>query len=158
MASLKCSDCGNGIHYHDEPDGTQYFVFPRSVWEKLTASELWVSRYILDGTNNYFTVWKCKKCGTIHVFHEDNPQLTAAFSKITVAVNGVPNQSDYIAISDYDWEQLTEKRIKSCDISDAFPEFAPISCHICKDTLYVCGKNSVISVYTKIVQQKLTGE
>lgn len=28
MASLKCSNCGEGIHYHDEADGTQYIVFP----------------------------------------------------------------------------------------------------------------------------------
>lgn len=28
MTTLKCSYCGYGIHYHDEPDGTQYFFIP----------------------------------------------------------------------------------------------------------------------------------
>ena len=59
MASLKCSSCGSAIRYHDEANGTQYILFSRDVWEKLILSVINISRYLLDGTCDYYTIWKC---------------------------------------------------------------------------------------------------
>ena len=63
MASLKCSNCGFGIHYHDEPNGTEYVFIKLTEWERLIETKLNVSRYLLDGTEDYLYAWKCKECG-----------------------------------------------------------------------------------------------
>ena len=63
MASLECGICGNGIHYHDEADGTQILFIKSIEWERLLKTDMFISRYLLDGTNDYFYAWKCKACG-----------------------------------------------------------------------------------------------
>ena len=121
MASLKCSFCGEGIRYHDEADGTQYIVFRDMDWEILKKSELYVSRYMLDGNQEYFLIWKCKKCGTIHVFKDGGNAVTSAYKPIESRKNHITSGENYIAFSDYDWDTMTETRIYGKDIEKVCP-------------------------------------
>lgn len=113
MATLKCSNCGYGIHYHDEPDGTQIIAFPEKVWDNLSESDLFISRYILDGTDDYLTIWKCHQCGSLHLFKTDE---TAVFKSFRNEENFIRKDGEkYYSFSDYDWEKITEDRIKWAD-------------------------------------------
>jgi len=131
MASLKCSNCGNGIHYHDEADGTQYIVFFEMDWKNLVKSDLRVSRYILDGNVEYYIAWKCSKCGTIHIFKYDSTTVISAYKRVELKYNNNITEGNYIAFSDEDWDIITETQILGKDITEMYPDCKRIS--ICYD-------------------------
>lgn len=110
MASLKCSNCGNGIHYHDEPNGTQYIVFNASVWERIVKSDKSIIRYILDENAEFYLVWLCKKCETLHVFYQDSTKLISAFKPSNAGELDIIRAEKYVAFTDADWELMTEPR------------------------------------------------
>lgn len=151
MASIKCSCCGNAIHYHDEPDGTQFIAFSKNTWDKLTASDLWISRYVLDTAEKYFIVWKCKECGALHVFDADSPQLNSVYTK-SDAPGVLPLQTDeYIAFSDYEWEKITEERIRGCNLHSLHPSLKMIRSFSDGDALYVAAdKSGMMCTYKKL--------
>ena len=80
MASLKCNNCGFGIHYHDEPDGTEHFAIPPETWEWYRSSEKSVIRAFLDGPQNYLTIWRCRKCGCLHTFDAHSVHVKQAYA------------------------------------------------------------------------------
>ena len=125
MASLKCSNCGEGIRYHDEADGTQYIVFPEKIWNNLMESKMFVSRYILDGTNDYHIAWKCKKCGTIHIFKQENTEVLSVYRPIEIDNANMYQNARYVVFSDLDWDTITEDQIYGTDISEKFPDCVP---------------------------------
>ncbi len=56
MASLKCSKCGYGIHYHDEPNGTEWIAFELNTWEKLLSSQKEISSYKSDTALEWYSM------------------------------------------------------------------------------------------------------
>ena len=56
MASLKCSKCGYGIHYHDEPNGTEWIEFELNTWEKLLSSQKEISSYKSDTALEWYSM------------------------------------------------------------------------------------------------------
>jgi len=127
MASLKCSNCGNGIHYHDEANGTQYIIFNEKVWERLVNSDLYVSRYLLDGNEKYYLGWKCNQCGAIHIFNNDSAILLSSYKKAESKENNFLIGERYIAFSDIDWDTITETQIYGRDIIEKHPYCTKIS-------------------------------
>ena len=87
MASLKCGNCKEGIHYHGEPNGIELRVFSSDVWKKVIESKynpkapkmhteyltpspyFYTSETILhDFKGMYCDIWRCPNCGTLPVF------------------------------------------------------------------------------------------
>lgn len=108
MASLKCSKCGYGIHYHDEPDGTEWIAFESGLWKKLCDSTKELSSYTSDSTSGWYSVWKCPKCGSLHVFSTHDIHLLKAFEPADKADGTVESQMNLIAFEDIIWDQITE--------------------------------------------------
>lgn len=136
MSSLKCSKCGAGIHYHDEPDGTQYIAFPMESWERLLLSKLRISRYTLDSPEPFFIIWKCKECGALHAFLKDEIHVTAAYEKIDgfyASEEAAPCR--YIAFSDVDWAEITEPGISGEQLNNSFPDIKPLFAEITETTI-----------------------
>ena len=67
MASLKCQKCGKGIHYHGIPNETVYYYFPIETWKSFPANTP-VCRYKLEKPTEFYTVWRCDSCGSVHFF------------------------------------------------------------------------------------------
>mgnify|MGYP000246414220 CR=1 FL=1 len=95
MSSVKCSKCGAGIHYHGEPDGTEYIYIPKSDWDIITSSHFDPAEKIFDDTKDYpklfrsgtieedfpaaiHKFWQCPKCGTL-LFFDDEGNVVSIF-------------------------------------------------------------------------------
>lgn len=126
MASLKCSKCGFGMHYHDEPNGIEYIIIAQDNWSALKdysfdnnglnympnvdEIELLLPTFIIK-------VWKCPVCGTIAMFDNSNIQVNAVYVQ---AINGFEVHlcgNVYYAFSDYSWDKLTELPIKINEVA-----------------------------------------
>lgn len=70
MGSLKCSGCGFGIHYHDEPNGIQYSAVPLDKWEMYKKTNTPVMCFVSDIDNSWIIMWKCPECGAFHRYDE----------------------------------------------------------------------------------------
>ena len=84
MASLQCSKCGEGIHYHSLPQDIEYIYFPQMVWESICSTKFDKNNKVMDESGvypklyrsstiendfvgKYEKIWKCPACGTLHV-------------------------------------------------------------------------------------------
>lgn len=112
MASLKCNYCGYGIHYHDEPDGTEHFAIPFSTWEIFSPTDKPIIRYILDGPEDYFIIWKCRECGCLHTFLAGKAAVTRAYApcKYDSSVK-VINGIKYRVFDDYLFDAVAEDNL-----------------------------------------------
>lgn len=147
MATLKCSNCGFGIHYHDESDGTQYILFEESVWKNLVKSDLYTSRYILDGNEEYTLLWKCKECGSIYLFESDYIHIKEAYKEVHEVISIDSNCKKYIAYSDVDWDKITEDRIYGRDIKKIVPECCELTLFISNQFCYVFKSDDLNKPY-----------
>ena len=69
MASLKCSFCGYGIHYHGEPpDDTEYIFCTPDTWAKIEKENLTSSRLEGEYYELFVYAWKCAECWTFAFF------------------------------------------------------------------------------------------
>ena len=81
MASLKCSKCGEGIHYHSLPQNIEYIYFSKMVWKKVCNTRFDKNTKDMDESGKYpklyrsstiendysgefLKIWKCPVCGT----------------------------------------------------------------------------------------------
>lgn len=108
MASLQCSNCKYGIHYHDEANGTEWTAFELDTWEKLISSPLELASYRGSTQSGWYYVWRCKKCGALHFFKSRDSMVYKAFapssSSETFSKIGIKG----IAFSDLVWDDITE--------------------------------------------------
>ena len=143
MASLKCSKCGYGIHYHDEADGTQMILFKKFVWDELVHSNLSVSRYILDGTEDYYLIWKCKECGSLYFFRGKGTTVWRAYQ---IADNIESNQygESFVGFSDIDWDVITEEKITGKSIIEKFPRCKKLIFKMINDNLYLFDSDKAV--------------
>ena len=79
MASLKCSHCGFGIHYHDEPNGVEYTALSQDLWNSFSKTDKPIVRYVLDGNDDFLCIWRCPECGCIHTFEAYRPIFKQAY-------------------------------------------------------------------------------
>ena len=136
MASVKCSKCGYGIHYHGEPNGTEYIFILKADWEAITSSCFDPKDKVLDSNKDYpklfqsdtieedfpgavHKYWKCPKCGSLFFFDAEG-NVTRMFAPT--------DQEDSVSISDdiengviyddYSWDALTEASIADNAITE----------------------------------------
>ena len=108
MASLKCSNCGFGIHYHDEPNGIEYTAFSTELWNSFAKTDKPIIRYVLDGDDDFLCVWRCPECGCIHTFQAYQSTLKQAY--VPCSENVIPNGArKYLVFIDYLFDDVSEK-------------------------------------------------
>lgn len=124
MASLKCNNCGYGIHYNDEPDGTEYTAISFRTWSNFSSTDKPICRYILDGIQDYIIIWKCRECGCLHTFITGKYELSNAYIPCEKKnVTGIPNGKKYHVFEDYVYETIAESGISAEEYenSDEYP-------------------------------------
>ena len=108
MASLKCSNCGFGIHYHDEPNGVRYTAISLELWSSFSYTDKPIVRYVLDGNDDFLCVWRCPECGCIHTFKAYQPIFKQAYMPCSEDV--VPTTArKYLVFIDYLFEDISER-------------------------------------------------
>lgn len=73
MASLKCSFCGNIIHHHGEPEGTEpveHVFCTLDNWRELEKENMAVDHLELEHDGFFFYVWRCVRCNTFTFFND----------------------------------------------------------------------------------------
>lgn len=138
MASVKCSKCGFGIHYHGEPNGTEYIFISKADWEEITSSRFKSGEKVFDGERDYPKLfrsdtieedfptavrkfWKCPKCGAI-LFFDDKGNVINIF--VPAEQDDSVSSDDIetgIIYDDYSWDTLTEASIADKSITEKYP-------------------------------------
>ena len=122
MASVLCSNCNIGIHYHSEPGDVQYIYINSSDWLKICNSAFDQNSKIIDdhGYPKLFRtdtieedfgslitkVWKCPNCGSIMAF-DDEGRVCRTYCKTNEPLDR-KLISEGMAFDDYLWAHITE--------------------------------------------------
>lgn len=53
MASLQCSKCGGGIHYHSLPQDIEYIFFSKEVWDLICSTQFDNKNKVMDESGIY---------------------------------------------------------------------------------------------------------
>ena len=130
MASIKCSFCNMGIHYHNEPNGTEFIMFPSNFWyslEHLTSNVNESYRYLksdaieLEFPNSYYKFWMCPNCKSIILFEKNTPYVAGIYTVNHKHEKSNSSNIDYIVFSDKTWDFITERKIKLTYLPKKFP-------------------------------------
>jgi hypothetical protein len=138
MASLQCSKCGEGIHYHSLPQGIEYTYFSKKVWKDICRTKFDKNNKIMDESGvypklfrtstiendysgQYLKLWECPICGTFHLFSDKG-----TVKKVFVRENSIDTY-DYldtgIMFVDYLWDEVTENDISNDRLISIQPSF-----------------------------------
>ena len=124
MASLKCSNCGNGIHYHGLPEDIEYVYCKYTDWKELEPKGFASDELELNNQELFTTAWKCPKCGAFAFF--DNKRQTRVTYVYAPAENTPSNfepEHDLefgIFFDDYLWDSIQESRVAMTQILNKF--------------------------------------
>lgn len=146
MASLECGICGNGIHYHDEADGTQILFIKSSEWERLLKTDMFISRYLLDGTNDYFYAWKCKACGSLMTLDPSTWQVINNYSLSEDTMDEKTDLDQYVVFDDITWDKITEERIQGKDLIIKFPELLVTRAKVNKNRIVLYSNDALTDI------------
>lgn len=148
MASLKCSYCGFGIHYHDEPNGVQYTAISQELWDSFSYTDKPIVRYVLDGNDDFFCVWRCPECGCIHTLEAYRPTFKQAY--IPCGEDVVLTEArKYLVFIDYLFEDISERGLTAED-------FAKIGKHSTSSFFYaMIADNGIITYEDEICTKPL---
>ncbi len=125
MASLKCSVCGSGIHYHSEPEGIQFIFFKDSDWGKMMSMSLTSDEIESENHGSYLYAWKCPSCGAFAFFDADW-HVNMIFKLISEDISSKEihqNLDTGLLFDDYLWNRITEDSIPVKDIIDKYSGF-----------------------------------
>jgi len=123
MASLECSNCHYGIHYHDIPDGTESILFSIREWERLVNTDLLTCDYTFDSSTSYIETWKCEKCGAIMLFSNGSQNVISSYKRSDIIIDlSHFDGALFIVFEDIAWDTITEPEITGSKISDVFPD------------------------------------
>lgn len=124
MASLKCSFCGHGIHYHGEPpDGTEYIFCKISDWEKIEEKNLPSDDLESENKELLKYAWKCSECGTF-AFFDERGHVTAVYTPKKENSSDVMNEPKEFGVffDDYLWYEITEDDISASEVLKKYPQ------------------------------------
>ncbi len=121
MASLQCSGCGEGIHYHGEPEGIEYVAFELDSWNSLIDTDLTIISYD-EHTDRYLTMWRCPECGTMHVFKPNSNWVWKVFKPCNETTLSVAGGTEYIIFDDHNYFDITETDITGKEYMNTYPE------------------------------------
>ena len=135
MASIKCIQCDYGIRY-TEPSGIEYIIITADDWNTICESVFGPNRVQLDETGRYpklfksdtieddfpgsiKKVWKCPKCGCIHVFDKEGKRIESYHQSNTDDLGELIYEG--IIFSDYLWEKITDRALPNRELKNQKP-------------------------------------
>ena len=140
MASLKCSHCGFGIHYHDEPNGVEYTALSQDLWNSFSKTDKPIVRYVLDGNDDFLCIWRCPECGCIHTFEAYRPIFKQAYIPCDdVAI--YTESKKYLVFIDFLFEDISERGLSA-------KEFANGGKYSSDSFFYAMINNECVIVYS----------
>ena len=140
MASLKCSHCGFGIHYHDEPNGVEYTALSQELWNSFSKTDKPIVRYVLDGNDDFLCIWRCPECGCIHTFEAYRPIFKQAYIPCDdVAI--YTESKKYLVFIDFLFEDISERGLSA-------KEFANGGKYSSDSFFYAMINNECVIVYS----------
>ena len=140
MASLKCSHCGFGIHYHDEPNGVEYTALSQELWNSFSKTDKLIVRYVLDGNDDFLCIWRCPECGCIHTFEAYRPIFKQAYIPCDdVAI--YTESKKYLVFIDFLFEDISERGLSA-------KEFANGGKYSSDSFFYAMINNECVIVYS----------
>ena len=124
MASVKCKNCGIGIHHHGLPNGIEYIMIENESWEKIITNKFNPNNKVLNPQTGYPKMfrtdtieddypsaikkyWKCPGCGAIIFFDEKGFVRNVYRQSKGDKQREMKAATGYI-FDDYLWEELTE--------------------------------------------------
>ncbi len=123
MASILCSNCSTGIHYHSEPQGIEYMFFEVEKWKEICNSrfnpqfkeisndgypKLYKTDTIEeDFKGEFIKLWRCPKCKSLMLFGDNGKVVTCFIPKEKVLLGNLKLEG--LAFADDLWERITEK-------------------------------------------------
>lgn len=122
MASLKCNNCGTGIHYHNTPCGIEYTLIPVEIWNCYLNKDMTICKITLDVPNSYLTVWRCPECGCLHIFEGASTKLQSVYIPSKNESSDISGKK-YCVFDDYTFETIAENDItpNAYENSDEYP-------------------------------------
>ena len=110
--------------------------------------QIWiVSRYTLDGTDDYLAIWKCKECESIYLFQGMTTKVFRAYQLIHENMIIGDLQEKFIGFTDIDWDIITEESIKGGEIFDKFPVCKPLKVDITEQYLIMYNPDEPTNPY-----------
>ena len=165
MASILCSSCKCGIHYHGIPNGTEYIWIRDEDWKRITSA-------VFDPTNKVYAddgwqpelyrtdtieedfpnaikrFWKCPECGTL-LFFGNKGKMLAAYKPVITDENQEKCSVSGVCFSDHHWDDITEAGIPDNRIPDNVHEVNRIE--VSDDTVLIRNVDgSEIRMYRRI--------
>ena len=128
MSSLRCSNCGSGIHHHGMPVGIEYIFFPMKIWEELTRIKCPSDRVELDYDNKITYSWRCPVCGAFAFFDREqyHTHVTHVYKLESdeKTFSASAEEMEYgIFFDDYLWDKIAETSIPMSDITEKYSGF-----------------------------------
>ena len=122
MASLECFNCKSGIYHTEELDGIEQNAFLVDEWKKLSVSETVISRYNLDGPENFIRFWACPKCGTMHMMVGRIPLIYRAYRPVSLSEKNKGMEGrKCIFFDDKTWFEITEHDLPADKLNELLP-------------------------------------
>ena len=125
MASLKCSNCGHGIHYHDEANGIELHLFDIDEFHNMTKSNIGIAKFRCDEIKKHRYIWRCDECGAIHLFAADDVHVQYVYKAIKIddykKEISVSDKCDWVLFSDLTWDNISEAGLNWQDTIKMFP-------------------------------------
>lgn len=121
MASLKCNNCGYGIHHTQDLDGIERTAFLIEEWQKLSVSDIPLPRYDLDGPENFLIFWVCPKCGTMHMMIGSIPLIYRAYRPIALTNRKERKGRRCIFFEDKAWYDIVELDLRIDNYKSVLP-------------------------------------
>ena len=122
MASLKCNRCGYGIHYHGEPDGTEYVFVKLSDWREMERENLPSDCLELEHYDQFIDAWKCSECGTFAFFDKYGHVTHVYAPDKEISENTMQSPTVFgLFFSDIVCDEATESRIPASEILTKYP-------------------------------------
>ena len=123
MASLKCSGCGHGIHYHSEPDGTQYMFCTLSDWEAFEDENLPADCLEAEHYEQFIEAWRCSECGTIAFFSNRVHVESVYTPNENFSSEPMSEPAEFgLFFDDILWYDITEEDIPASEILKKYPK------------------------------------
>ncbi len=135
MASIQCSKCGEGIHYHSIPEDIEYTYISKSTWKEICSCKFNKDNKIygkdgypklfrsdtleFDFESRILAMWKCPACGTYHLFDENGHVKRIFAHTADKTLDGKVEEG--LLFNDYRWDELTEKAVPNTELKNERP-------------------------------------
>ena len=169
MATLQCTKCKAGIHYHGEPNGVELIFIESADWEKIKSlrfdsmniqyingratPKLFRTDTIEADFDEWIAkAWRCPECGSIMIF-DRHGKVTVTYEEDYKGVDKLEYNNNYAVFDDYQWNKLTDSAIPNSEISNWFN---PSYCAIINNSAMLLYDNNrnFVKRYKKIIMEK----